>query len=340
MSKWCLFGALVALLLVFACPDADARRRRRKKRRKPAKVTAKSKAKKHFKKGQRLFRKKKYAEAIVHFKAAYALRKHPAIQFNIAMSYAYRNNTLAAARHIRIYLRVAKNKAKSLPNALLMILYQTGVLIINTPDPTAEIFVDGLPVGKGKAEIDVMIGKHSVEIRLGKRIAARRTVHVKPREERLWDLKEIPREAPRPRQIVHRRVARPPPVARRGVVIPKPAPQVLKGRKKIHLGWFVTTAALAVAAVGAGVGIDQGVTAPAFREYESGGNTDRDLYSKVITYRNITISLYAVAGTLGISAIIIALYTQWKKRERTHSAITLAPAVGPGNIGFSLRWNH
>jgi hypothetical protein len=328
------------LIFVVFCPDVDARRRRRRRRRKPkvtAVMKAKRQAKKHFKQGQRLFKRQKYVMAIMEFKKAFALRKHPAIQFNIALSYAYLNNTLAAARHSRLYLKLAKDKARQLPAVLQAVLLQTGVLIINTPDPEAEIFVDGLPVGKGNASVIVKVGKHSVDIRLGERIAARKTIEIKPREERVWDLKEIPREAPRPRRITPvPGMVRPPPMRR---AIPEAiAPIDTFGRKKVHLAWFIMTASLAVAAVAAGVTIDFAVTRPAFKEYEDGGQIDEALYQKVINYRNTTIALYAAGGVAGFSAIILAIYTRWRKKER--STMLLTPMVGPESLGFSLRWDH
>ncbi len=334
MCKSCLFGALV---LMFACPDADARRRGRS----PNNLTVKQKAKKHFKKGQKLFRKKKYAQAIVEFKQAYALRKHPAIQFNLAMSYASVNDTLNAARHIRIYLRTTKKKSKILPRSLRVVQDQTGILIVNTTNPSAKIFVDGALVGKGMVNIVVMIGDHPVDIRLGKRFAARKTIAIKPRQTRVWDVQESLLETPRPRRIITPgRNGHPPLTARRPGAGPEPAPKDSTKHKKLPIRWFVTTAAVAVAAVVAGVGIDQGLTVPLFREYERGGTTDRDLYNKVIAYRNVTISLYAAAGALGIAAAVIALYTKWKKRERAKSAVTILPVLGPRNIAFTLRWEH
>lgn len=332
---------MLVFLLIFVvfCPDVDARRRRR--RRKKPRVTAvmkvKRQAKKHFKQGQRLFKKHKYAQAIVEFKKAFALRKHPAIQFNIALSYAYLNDTIAAARHSRLYLRIAKNRARQLPSVLQLALLQTGVLIINTPDPNAEIFVDGLLVGKGNANITVKVGKHSVDIRIGERIAARKTIEIKPREERVWDLKEIPREAPRPR-LIQPRVVRPPPVRR--VITKAIAPIDTYGRKRVHYKWFIVTVSIAVAAAAAGVAIDFAVTRPAFKKYEDGGQSDEALYEKIINYRNITIALYAGGAVAGVSAIVLAIYTRWRKKERSKPAVSLTPIVGPGNIGFSLRWDH
>jgi len=335
MLKWCLFGALV---LVFAVPDADARRR--KKRRGSATWSIKKKAKEHFKNGRKLFRKKRYVQAVVEFKKAYALRKHPAIQFNIAMSYAFVQESIAAARHTRIYLKAAKGKARALPKVLLIVLHQTGVLTISTPDPKAEIFVDGRRVGKGKAEVIVMIGNHSVDIRLGKRIAMQRNIVIKPREERVWEIKEIPREASGPRRIVGvRRIVHPPSGTRPAVDVSNPAPGNSPKSKKLHVGWFVTTAALAIATVGAGLGVDKGLTKPTFKDYDSGGSVDRDLYNKVIAYRNTAISLFAAGGALGIAAVVIAIFTKWKKRERAKSAITIAPVIGPSSIGLTLRWD-
>lgn len=340
MLKQCL---MFLLIFVVFCPEVDARRRRRRRRKRKPRVTAvmkaKLQAKKHFKQGQLLFKRHKYAQAIVEFKKAFAIRKHPAIQFNIALSYAYMSNTIAAARHSRLYLKLAKNKARQLPNVLQFVLLQTGVLIINTPDPKAEIFVDGLPAGKGKANVTVKVGKHSVDIRIGERIAARKTIEIKPREERVWDLKEIPREAPRPRRITPlRRVVRPPPERR---VVPKVTEPVdTKGHKKLHLRWFVIASSVLVAAMATGVTLDFAVTRPTFKKYEDGGQTDESLYSKIISYRNTTIALYAVGAVAGVSAIVLAIYTRWRKKERASPAVTLTPAVGPGNLGFSLRWDH
>ena len=211
-----------------------------------------------------------------------------------------------------------------------------GVLSINTPDPNAEIFIDGRPVGKGKVQVYLKVGKRAVDIRLGERIVARRTIHVGPREERVWDLKEIPKPPPEPR------VARP-----RPGYIPSPrgggggTPTVAaraESKGGIHWGYFTGLAILAAAAGGAAVGMDM-LTRKTYDDYDADpyNNSIRD---RGLLYRNLTIGALSVCAAAAVTATVLVFFTRWKKKEKSGPAVSIHPIVGPGSAGLNVTWRH
>lgn len=321
------------LLLVLLCPEAEARPRKRSTGT-ADKSAAKALARKHFKLGKQLFGRQKYSEAIAEFKIAYRIRRHPVILYNIAVTYAYQGNIVGAAETARYYLNSTKAKEQTLPRIVRSALTQTGVIIVKTSNPAAEILVDGFPKGKGRAEVTVKTGSHAVKIRLGPRVIARETIQVRPREVRVWDLKEIRGADPPPRRV--RRAPPPRPDPR---PVTKPTAEPKRARGKLHWAYFTAALGLTVGAIAAGVAVDLQAR-KAYAEYEDGHRTSKNLYDRTIRLRNITIGLYAVAAGAGIAGLVLAFYTRWRKREQSKPGVSVMPTTGPGNIGFGLRWEY
>lgn len=334
---------LAMLVLAVAWPaDVSARRRKRRRRRRAKTVkvekqlTGKEKARLQFRTGQSLFRRKKYGQAVEAFEEAYKSWKHKVIEFNIALCYAFLGQKLKAAEFLRKYLSGAKGLERKLPPILVGVYNGTGVLVVNTPDPKAEIFVDGMLVGRGKADVILEIGKRAVDIRLGDRIAARKTIEVVPREERMWDLKEIPKPPTTP-QVPQPRVAE----TRESTTAPTPTPPttitVRRRAKGVHWAYFTAAVGLALAGAAAGVVMDMQVR-KAREDYDTTGNPDS--WDRAAMFTKVTVSMWAVTGAAGITAAVLAIFTRWRKYERVTARVSMTPTVAPGMIGLSMEWQR
>lgn len=86
-------------------------------------------ARHHFTEGKRHFLAGEYTRAVRAFKRAYRHRPHRVILFNIALAYARRGDTLAAASHLRRYLKRAHPTDPPLPAVLRRVRHRVGVLL-------------------------------------------------------------------------------------------------------------------------------------------------------------------------------------------------------------------
>lgn len=361
--KWCLIVGLMTGLCWLGPDSVQGRAGRRgqstkaaKARKSPkrGKVTAKAikkkvttkrrlskaekrRAKKYWQLGRRLFRQKKYAKSAEAFKKAYAIRKHPQILYNIALVLALGGKTLESASHLRQYRELKKGLLKKLPLVLRQALDGTGVLVVKTPDPKAAILVDGHQVGLGSARITALTGRRAVDIVVKTRIVARRIINLGSDSIKIWELFEIPqalvvkpRVRPRERRRVARRVVTPPPDH-----VPPPPTRWQKMRK-LHWVYFVSAAGLAVAALGASIGLSMTIQ-----------NVDRDCRAAPCTaaksdrgfaLQKATNAMWGLTAAAALAAGVLVLFTRWRKRER--AGITITPSLGAGSVGLGMRWDH
>jgi len=288
--------------------------------------------------GKRYFRQKKYTKAVDAFKKAYRYRKHPLILYNTALVLADQGNKLDAAMFLRKYRALKKGRLPRLPKRLQEALDDTGVLMVTTPDPKASIFIDGKEVGKGSAKITALVGKRAVDIVVKSRIVARRVIDLRPDSIKVWELLEMPQAPvdPRRRRIRPRDAVGP---AVRPLPLPVPRPPVTPGtpsRKKLHWAIFSAATGVAVAALGAAVGlsltikkIDDDCRAAPCTTAES---------DKGFAMQRATNALWGVAGGATVAAAVLIFFTRWKKAEK--SSLSVLPLVGPGNVGLALTWER
>lgn len=95
-----MIPALFVATLLAAAPKADAKPP-------PAETEELAKAKALAQAAQRLYKLARYAEAIVKFEEAYAIRPHPQITFNIGRCYEQLGEIAKAMRSYRDYLRLS-----------------------------------------------------------------------------------------------------------------------------------------------------------------------------------------------------------------------------------------
>ncbi len=288
----------------------------------------KRKAKKAFRLGRRLFRRRRYTQAVEAFERAYRFWPRREIQFNIAYSYAKLGEWVKAVTHLRAFLKeAAPAEKRRLPKLLREAQGKVGVLVVRMPDDRAEIFIDGRLAGKGHVEMVVEPGERVVEIRLEDKTVSRKNIDVLAGTEKVWELTEMPQPAlPRP---VVRPVPRPLVVVRR----PRPVPVVehpktgKKSLQRLHWAYFVGAAA---AALGAGVGVTVlGIKTQKLRkDYEQ--HPSESLMNEGNRYKLLTNVMIGVTAGLAATAGVLALFTKWKKTSGTERQAHLTPALLPG----------
>jgi tetratricopeptide (TPR) repeat protein len=262
--------------------------------------------------GHQYFAAKQYVKAIAALKKAYAAWPRHEIQFNVAYSYAHLNNKIAAVTHLRMFLKHATEAQRvALPTVLSYMLKHSAILIVRTLEGTAAIYVDGKFAGRGKIDKVVEPGKRLVEIKWNDKTVVRRTVEVFPGVERVWRVPRKPTSKPRP----------------------KTGSRSTSGRRRLHWAYVVSVSSVAAALAAAAVGT--GLKTWDLRAQFDDGPTEA-LLDEGNRYRVITNVLWGVAGGAAVVAGILAIFTRWRKSKKT-TGVTVAPHVGPGNVGLSVR---
>lgn len=132
-----------------------------------------AKAKELFQSGQKLYKQARYAEAIARFEEAYAVRPHPVIFFNIGKCWEQLGETAKAMRAYRDYLRLAPDAKDrdTVSDAIANLerrLKEKGLqqLLVFADPPTARIDVDGKDLGTSPASIELIAGNHKLTVKL------------------------------------------------------------------------------------------------------------------------------------------------------------------------------
>lgn len=148
---------LVALTLAAAPADDDA--------------AATARAKTLFTNGQKLYKAGKYADAIAKFEEAFKVKSHPVIYFNIGKCWEQLGDSAKALRNYRDYLRLSPDASDrqqvsdSIAN-LERRLREKGVqqLLIFAEPANAKIVVDGKDLGPSPASVELSAGTHALVV--------------------------------------------------------------------------------------------------------------------------------------------------------------------------------
>jgi hypothetical protein len=130
------------------------------------------KAKEAFQTAQRLYKEARYAEAIVKFEEAYAIKPSPVLFFNIGRCHEQLADVPKAMRAYREYLRMAPDaKDKDTVNDAIANLErrlkEKGLqqLLVFADPPTALIEVDGKVLGNSPASVELTAGNHKLTVK-------------------------------------------------------------------------------------------------------------------------------------------------------------------------------
>ncbi len=282
--------------------------------------------------GKRAFMAKKYQEALRNWRQAYSLWPKPQLLYNIALAYDGFGKPAQAMTFLRAFFKEARSQpqkpalmaeARKLESGLTP---KTSVLGLSG-HKGAQAFVDGKLVGTLPLEIVLLPGAHSLELRSPGRITVKRALKLPAGRTTLLDVQMVP--TPRRPTLRPRPLVRPRPRPRLG-----PRPQPGPPPKGLHMAYALTAAGVAVALAGAAIGT--GVLA--VKRYDEFQDTPTLASRKrVKTLQDATNGLWAVAGTAGVAAVVLAIFTRWRsKRESSKAASALRLGTGPGGLGVTV----
>jgi hypothetical protein len=277
----------------------------------PAFRPSKDKARRLFARGQALHAKKKYRNAIATLNEALRHWNRREIHFNIALCCYELRDTVGAVRHLRAYLRGAsRSERRGIPRRLRRLRRKVGVLVIESNDAHAEIWISGVPRGKGKVEWVVEPSIVPVTIRRPGAQDIQRRLRARAGGTTYWDAT----------------------VNRIRIVGPGPSPSPSgKFKFSLHWRWFAVAASIAVATAGAAVGL--GVKTRSLHD-EFDTDPTWDTRDQGIRFQTLTNIMWGVAGTATLVAAGLAYLTRWKGRERP-KARRITPIITPTGVGIS-----
>lgn len=130
------------------------------------------KAKEAFQSAQKLYKEARYAEAIAKFEEAYALKPSPVLFYNIGRCHEQLGDVPKALRSYRDYLRLAPDaKDRDTVNDAIANLErrlkERGVqqLMVFADPASAVIEVDGKALGNSPATVELTAGNHTLAVR-------------------------------------------------------------------------------------------------------------------------------------------------------------------------------
>lgn len=306
-----MIHALLTALLLAAPPakPADA----------PADPAAVARAKELFQQGQKLYKARKYADAIARFEQAYAVRPHPVIFFNIAKCWEQLSENAKALRAYRDYLRLAPDaKDKdTVTDAIANLerrLREKGLqqLLVFAEPASARIVVDGKDVGASPASIELAAGSHTLEVsadgfekvertfNFNLNRSSEMTVTLEPKGAAVAS--DAPKAEPKPGETKPALEPGPPP--------PPPPMVATEAPKKGRVfTWVAGGVAIASAGAGLGLGLAASGEAAKFTSVQHApeavqGNYDAARQSSESLALGANVA-YGVAGAAAITAIVL-----------------------------------
>lgn len=297
---------LAFLLLAAAAPSAgqDAI---------PASGEATQQAKAHFRRGTELYGGARYRLAIAEFEAAYRLRPHGAIQYNLGQCHERLGELGAALAAYRAYLRSApraddRPAVEAIMATLAARLGARGVqqLFVESEPPGAEVSVDALPRGATPLAAELPLGAHRLELEKPGFGALRREVVLAP--DRALELSlPLAREEPLARRAPD--LTRPAAGAARapaGLVAPTEVKASAGGERRFT--WVAAGVAGAALAAGIAYGLAARSASAELRSSEHSGAAAQQLADAAAARArnaNVLYGLAAAAGAAGVTLFFL-----------------------------------
>lgn len=276
----------------------------------------------HFRKGSALYQQRQWRTAIAEFEAAYRLKPHGAIHFNVARCREQLQEWPGALRSYTDYLREvpdARDRAavRATIGRLEARLAAAGVqaLLVYTDPPGAEVRIDGRPRGTTPFHLTLPPGPYALALALEGYAPVEQAVEVGASASRVVEvvLRPAAAPAPAPSAAATRGTAAPPPsaAARPDLSAPAPAaplpltpaPQARPARHRVY-----TWVAAGAAAAALTAGVLYGQSAQRKRDalvdgtpHDDAAALARDARSKART-ANV---LYGIAGAAGAAGVTL-----------------------------------
>jgi tetratricopeptide (TPR) repeat protein len=303
----------------------------------------------HFSKGVESFSQENWEKALREFQAAFNVKPHWKIRYNIGLCYVKLEFWAQAMTEMTLMIEeggksVPKAQLAKVTNMIDSIQDKVGKLTLEGDLEGVDIFVDGKPI-IGLAEGGVLFlnpGEHRVEVRVKDFTALSEDVVLMSGQAKIMEVK-IPAEAfrePEEEEEEQEPLTSPPPAPKKGM---KPS---------MKAGIVLAAAAGAALLGGAGAGInaivEQKKQQDAYDDYTTGKVTDYGLttdriddhYGRARTSALASTILLSLGGGLAAAALVVFFVPRFKK-EKPGAAGTgelrgLALLPGPGSLSLSF----
>jgi tetratricopeptide (TPR) repeat protein len=285
-----ILTALAAFVVVAVPPDAST-----------------TQAKAHFEKAERLYQRAQYAEAIAEFEAAYRIRPHGVLLYNVGRCYEQLGDIPHALRNYRGYLREVPNAPdretiEAAIGSLERRLRTKGVqqlLVYATPD-AARVALDGRDLGTSPVSAEVVPGSHHLAVSLDG-FSANERDFVMPAD------KSLELEVSMTRAAEVAQAPAPPPLVTVPNVEPAPPfvsahPAPVAPRKWTFVSGGVGVAGLAVG-VGFGIAANNAHAKLVGQMHKQ--PTVQNLYNDAANDEIAANAAYAVAGVAAVTAVVL-----------------------------------
>jgi hypothetical protein len=277
-----------------------------------------SEASRAFAKASRLFKERKFVNAVAAFELAYRLRPHFMVQCSIARCYQNMNDMLKAAEHYQRCLDEGGKDtamAKRVRASLKSVKAQITWVDVQSPGRGGTIYVDGKAQGEAPRKIGINPGTHVIEVRRSGAKTASSTIKTLGGEERELvliplDLKPTGEEVPDK---------------------PTPSGEEPPARRGLSQVWFWTgvgvTAALAIVTTVMGV-----QTLNARTEYNDNPTQEgADTFDQRRLLTNVFLGL-TVAAAGGTT--VLYFFTDFRGKEEQRGGDEQAMTLGVGLRGY------
>jgi hypothetical protein len=289
-------GAVLALLLAFPCHAADD--------------VAEARAR--FDQGSKLYRAGKYRDAIAQFEAAYRIKPHGAIHYNVAQCWEKLEQWPEALQGYQDYLReVADARDRAAVRATMgrieRRLAAAGVqaLLVYTDPPGAAVRIDGKPRGRTPYHVTLAPGSYRVAISLEGYAPEEQEVEVNMAGTRLVDV------VLQTRAVAASPSVNPPDLSARPAAEPAaslasldPEPSLPRPARPRIYTWVAAGVAVAAGAAGVAYGLSSKRQAESLRDgsYHADAASIASAAEKKATTANV---LYAVSGVAAAGGVTL-----------------------------------
>ncbi len=227
----------------------------------PARADDVAEAKARFRKGVDLYRDRRWREAMAEFEAAYRLKPHGAIHFNVAQCRERLEDWPGALRSYQDYLReVPDAKDRAAVRASMRRLEErlgaagAQLLLVYTDPPGAQLALDGKDRGRTPLHVVLAPGSYALAVALDGYEPVKEQVEISASASRVLDvvLQAVPRAPPAPAAPAPDLTVRPPAAAT--PVAPAPPARPAAKLRRYLPALIAAGTAVAAAAAGAYLG--------------------------------------------------------------------------------------
>lgn len=288
-------------------------------------------AKKRFLQGVALFQDEHYEGALVEFQASYDANPKWGLHYNLGLTLQALHRYVEAAEQFELYLEkggdeIEPDRRVEVEEILDDLQSVIGKLDVNCDVEGADVYLDGekvattpldAPIRTDVGEYQVVVEKPGfVEFTVKVSVPGNASVTVDVQMTEVTPEEEPVPEEPAPEE-------------------PAPEPQSRKLGKGPFVAMLVLTAAAGLSAVATGTVTlirNKKFYDTAFEDTQRWSDL-RDSGKKLALATDVLLGVTAAAA---VTTVVLAIFTDFAKKEKPSEAVTLAPILGGGTVGLML----